>query len=150
MTIGTISVISFFKIVFNFRIFSDSNWKKNFGSVTKTAFDVSRGSIRVKLYFMVFSALFFFESERKDSYSETEKNSADCQKLFVVFYGRLATLTFQNLKNVCFFSLIFFRIWCKFFWSPGITFPAALTKLHSFQSHELFFARRLFFNLVLW
>ena len=122
MSTGTISVVTILIIVFNFWILSDSNWKKSFGSVKKTAFDVSRGSIRVKLYFMVFSVLFFFDSERKDSYSETEKNSADCQKLFVVFYGRLATFTFQNLKNVCFFSLTFFRNWCKFFGALALRF----------------------------
>ena len=131
MSIGTISVVTIVIIVFNFWIISDSNWKKSFGSVTKIAFDVSRWSIRVKLYFMVFSVLFFFRLWAERFVLWDRKKFRWLSKIVCSFLWETCDVYFSKFEKRLFFLAHFFQNLMQVFRSPGFTFPAVLTKLHS-------------------
>ena len=104
--LGTISVITFLIDVFNFWFFSDSNWKK-IGRLSKTTF--FQGNSLSKTIFYGFLCLVFLKLWAETFVPWARELFRRLSKIFVLFYGRIATFTFIKLKYVSFFSCIFFQ-----------------------------------------
>ena len=109
--------------------------EKKIGRVSKTTF--FQGNSLSKTIFYGFLCLVFLKLWAETFVPWARKLFSRMSKVFVLFYGRIATFTFIKLKYVSFFSCIFFRLQSKFSRSPGLFFRAALTKPHSFF-HSIF------------
>ena len=107
VTIGTISVITFFIIVSNFRIFSDSNWKKKFRQCDKNCIRRVQGINSSKTIFYGFFSLVFFDSERKIRTLRPKNIPLIVKNCLYFSMGDLRRLLFKNWKTFV-FSRAFF------------------------------------------